>query len=110
MRHRKGLSELDRRARSQLRQLLERVEGLIHGSVIRMARTCGKAGCRCTLKGQKHQSWSLGVSAQGRARMKHIPKAQEAAVRRWVEAYQRARALLEEMSRQAWQRLDPPKE
>ena len=110
MRHRKGLSEPDRGARSQLRQLLERADGLIHGSLIRMTRTCGKAGCRCTLKGQKHQSWYLGVSAKGKGRMKHIPKAQEEAVRRWVDAYQQARALLEEMSRQAWQRLDPPKE
>ncbi len=111
MRHRKGLSEADRGARSHLRQLLERAEGLIHGSLIRMARTCGKAGCRCALKGQKHHSWYLGVSEKGKSRMKHIPRAQEAQVRRWVEAYQRARALLEEMSRQAWQRLEQqPKE
>ena len=110
MRHRKGLSEQDRGARSQLRQLLERADGLIHGSLIRMVRTCGKAGCRCTLKGQKHPSWYLGVSAQGHTRMKHIPKAQEATVRRWVEAYRRARSLLEEMSRQAWQRLEQPKD
>ena len=78
MRHRKGLSEPDRGARSQLRQLLERADGLIHGSLIRMARTCGKGGCRCALKGQKHQSWYLGVSTKGKVRMKHIPKAQEA--------------------------------
>ena len=90
MRHRQGLSEQDRGARSQLRQLLERADGLIHGSMIRMARTCGKAGCRCALKGKKHQSWYLGVSAQGKPRMKHISQAQEAQVRRWVEAYQRA--------------------
>jgi hypothetical protein len=110
MRHRKGLSEQDRGARSELRQLLERADGVIHGSMIRMVRTCGKAGCRCALKGQKHPSWYLGVSAQGQTRMKHIPKAQESTVRRWVAAYQRARALLEEMSRQAWQRLEQPKE
>ena len=110
MRHRKGLSEQDREARSQLRQLLERADALIHGSLIRMTRTCGKTGCRCTLKGQKHQSWYLGVSATGKTRMKHIPKAREADVRRWVAAYQQARALLEDMSRQAWQRLDQPQE
>lgn len=110
MRHRKGLSEQDRGARSHLHQLLERADGLIHGSLIRMARTCGKPGCRCALKGQKHQSWYLGVSVQGKPRMKHIPPAREAQVRRWVEAYQQARALLEEMSRQAWQQLQQPKE
>ena len=110
MQHRKGLSEQDRGARSQLRQLLEQADGLIHGSLIRMSRTCGKAGCRCALKGLKHQSWYLGVSRQGKAHLKHIPRAQEAQVRRWGQAYQKARALLEEMSRQAWQRLEQPKE
>ena len=110
MHHRKGLSEQDRGARSQLRQLLERADGLIHGSLIRMARTCGKSGCRCALKGQKHQSWYLEVSAKGKPRMKHIAQAQEAQVRRWVAAYQQARALLEAMSQQAWQRLQQPKE
>lgn len=110
MRHRKGLSEQDRRARSQLRQLLARADGLIHGSLIRMTRACGKPGCHCRIKGQKHQSWCLGVSIKGRTRMKHIPKAQEAAVRRWIDAYQQARALLEEISRQAWQRLNQPLE
>jgi hypothetical protein len=110
MNHRKGLSEQDRGARSQLRQLLEQADGLIHGSLIRMVRTCGKAGCRCALKGQKHPSWYLGVSTNGKPRMKHLPQAQEAQVRRWVQAYQKARALLEEMSREAWQRLEQPKE
>jgi hypothetical protein len=93
-----------------MRQLLDRADGLIHGSLIRMVRTCGKAGCRCALKGQKHPSWYLEISVKGRVRMKHIPKAQEATVRRWVEAYQRARTLLEEISRQAWQRLEQSKE
>ena len=110
MHHRRGLSEQDRGARSQLRQLLERSDGLIHGSLIRMTRRCGKAGCRCALKGQKHQSWYLGVTTKGKPRMKHIPSAQESQVRRWVDAYQRARSLLEEMSREAWQRLEQPKE
>jgi hypothetical protein len=110
MKHRKGLSEKDRNARSQLRQLLERADGVIHGSLIRMSRKCGNPGCRCTLKGQKHSSWCLGVSIRGKTRMKHIPQALETDVRRWVQQYQRARQLIEEMSQQAWHRLSQPKE
>lgn len=110
MKHRKGISDEDRQARSQLRQLLERADGLIHGSLVRMVRKCGKAGCRCVIKGVKHESWYLGVSTKGKTRMKHIAKTQEQQVRRWVDAYQRARSLLEEMSQQAWQQLDRPKE
>lgn len=110
MKHRKGLSEKDRNARSQLRQLLERVDGLIHGSLIQMSRKCGNPECRCALKGKKHQSLCLGVSIKGRTRMKHIPKTLETDVRRWVNEYQLARKLIEEMSEQAWQQLGKSKE
>jgi len=110
MKHRKGLSEADRQARSQLHQLLERADGLVHGSLIRMARRCGNPRCRCALKDQKHESWSLGVSQKGRTRMKHIPREQEERVQRWVRDYQQARALLETISTEAWQRLQKAKE
>ena len=106
MKHRKGLSENDRNARSQLRQLLERADGVIHGSLIQMSRKCGNPNCRCTLKGQEHQSLYLGVSIKNKTRMKHIPKTLEADVCRWVGQYQRARELIEQMSEQAWQRLE----
>jgi hypothetical protein len=105
MKHRKGLSEADRQARSQLHQLLERADGLVHGSLIRMARRCGNPACRCARKDEKHESWCLGVSEKGRTRMKHIPRDQESAVKRWVQQYQRARQLLEAISAEAWKRL-----
>ena len=105
MQHRKGLSAKDREARSQLHRLLEQADGLANGSLIRMARRCGNPKCRCALQDQKHVSWCLGVSQKGRTRMKHIPKDQEATVRRWVQQYQQARALLERSSQEAWARL-----
>lgn len=105
MKHRKGLSETDRKARSQLHQLLERADGMVHGSLIRMARRCGNPNCRCALKDQKHVSLCLEVSEKGRTRMKHIPKAEERAVQRWVKQYQQARQLLERISQEAWKRL-----
>ena len=105
MTHRKGLSEADRQARSQLHQLLEQADALVHGSLIRMARRCGNPGCRCARKDQKHVSWCLGVSEKGHTRMKHVPKDQEDTVRRWVQQYQRARHLLEAISAEAWKRL-----
>jgi hypothetical protein len=50
-------------------------------------------------------SWCLGVSEKGRPRMKHIPKAEEGTVQRWVKQYQQARQLLEQISQEAWKRL-----
>jgi len=110
MKHRKGLSEADRKARSRLHQLLDRAEGLVHGSLIRMARRCGNPRCRCATKDQKHESWCLGVSREGRTRMKHIPRDQEARVRHWVQNYRQARMLLEAISTEAWKRLQQGKE
>jgi hypothetical protein len=110
MKHRKGLSEKDRQARSQLHQLLERADGLVHGSLIRMVRRCGNPKCRCALKDQKHVSWCLGVSEKGRSRMKHIPKTEEDTVQRWVQQYQEARQLLEQISQEAWNKLRKVKE
>lgn len=110
MKHRKGLSAADRQARSQLHQLLEQADGLAHGSLIRMARRCGNPKCRCALQGQKHQSWCLGVTENGRTRMKHIPRPQEDTVTRWVSNYQQARRLLEIISTEAWKHLQRTKE
>jgi hypothetical protein len=110
MKHRKGLSTKDRTARSQLHQLLEGADGMVHGSLIRLARRCGNPNCRCALKDQKHVSWCLGVSEKGRSRMKYIPKAEEDTVRRWVQQYRQARGLLEQISQEAWTRLRQGKE
>lgn len=105
MKHQKGLSGKDRNARSQLRQLLERSDGLIHGSLIRVSRKCGNTNCRCALKGEEHVSLCLGVTIKGKTRMKHIPKGLEGDVRRWIEQYRRARQHIEEMSEEAWNKL-----
>ena len=105
MKHRKGVSAADKAARSRLRQLLEQADGLVHGSLIQMARCCGNPRCRCATQGQKHVSWYLGVTEKRKTRMKHLSKGPEAKIRRWVKQYQQARALLEAMSQEAWKQL-----
>jgi len=42
--------------------------------------------------------------------MKHIPRAEERNVTRWVQHYQQARQLLETISQEAWTRLQQGKE
>ena len=69
MRHKKGLSDADRQARSELLRLLTQADGLAHGSLIRLARRCGNKNCRCATQDQKHQSWCLGATVKGRTRM-----------------------------------------
>lgn len=110
MKQRKGVSATDREARSQLRKLLGEADGMIHGSLIQMARRCGKPTCRCVTKDQKHRSWYLGVTQRRKTRMKHVAPQQEAMVRRWVLTYQQARSLLDQISQEAWKRLAERKE
>ena len=104
MKHRKGVSAADKAARSRLHQLLEQADGLAHGSMIRMARCCGNPRCRCATG----VSWYLGVTEKRKTRMKHLPKESEAKVRRWVGQYQQARALLDQISQEAWKQLESP--
>lgn len=106
MKHAKGLSAADRAARSQLHLLLKKADGLVHGSLILMRRRCGNPNCRCATQGRKHESWYLGLTRKRKTRMKHIGKDQEAAVRRWLDADHKARELLDQISAEAWKRLD----
>jgi len=110
MKHRRGLSAVDRAARSQLRKLLDQADGMVHGSFIQMARCCGNPNCRCAKEDQKHRSWYLGITQKRKTRMKHIAKHQEGIVRRWIKAYRQARSLLDQISQEAWKRLTEGKE
>jgi hypothetical protein len=105
VKHAKGLSAADRVARSQLHQLLQQADGLIHGSLIRMRRRCGNPNCRCATQDCKHESWYLGMTQKRKTRMKHIGKDQEEAVRRWMDADRKARQILDQISTEAWKRL-----
>ena len=73
---------------------------LLRGSLVPMARTCGKAGCRC-LRGEKHTSLYLAVRLNNRRRMIYVPPAMENAVRGWVENAREVERLLDFISQQA---------
>jgi len=97
-----GLTE--RAKRSRLCQLAQG-GGLIHGSLVKMARTCGNPGCRCTRQGRRHVSWYLAVSINGRKRMLYLASTREEAVKAWVKRYQEIRQLLEDLSELHWRKL-----
>ncbi len=72
---------------------------LLRGSLVSMARTCGKAGCHCQ-QGEKHVSLYLSVRLNNRRRMIYVPPAMENAVRGWVENAQEVDHLLDFISQQ----------
>ena len=110
MRHRGALSRTERSLRSRLHKLLDDADGLVHGSLIRMARTCGNPRCKCATKGEKHVSLYLGQTRKGKTRMKYIPRTWEGRIRRWADNYQQARELLEQISEEGWRKLRESKE
>lgn len=99
------LSPKERQARSRLRQILNE-PGMLRASLIEMKRRCGNPYCRCAkAKRHWHLSWYLGQSKDGKNRMKYIPLALLPEVQLWVERYQEARKLLDEMSDENWNKI-----
>lgn len=88
----------ERQARSRVVQHVAD-HPLLRGSLVSMARTCGKAGCHCE-QGEKHVSLYLAVRLNNRRRMVYVPPAMENTVRGWVENAQEVDRLLDFISQQ----------
>jgi len=97
------MSVAERRARSQLAQLLSR-QAVVRGTLLVRRRKCGKANCHCA-HGEGHESLFLVISEDGRTRQLFVPKDWESRVRLWVEDYHRVRELMEEISRIYWDKV-----
>ena len=101
-----SLSAPERHARSRLRQLLSEAGGFLHGSLIVMARRCGKPSCRCASDdGARHLSLCLGQTLGGRTTTVHIPADLEPLVRQWADNFREASRLLEQLSQEGRVRL-----
>jgi len=100
----------ERHLRSQLHQLLSRAEGLVHGSLIEVARRCGKPSCRCATDDEaRHRSLYLGRTREGKTTMEYVPKHLEETVRQWVEDCRAALELIERINSQGRARLKESK-
>ena len=97
------MSVRERDRRSRLAQLTHGA-GLLRGTLAIRERVCGKPNCKCA-KGKKHISLYLVASYKGRPRQLFIPRDWEPQVRRWVQQYQEARRLLEEVSLLYWDKV-----
>jgi hypothetical protein len=98
MKHRSHLPQQEREARSRLIKVL-RDKPFIAGGLVRMARTCGKAGCKCT-KGDKHVSWYLATRHKGSRKMICIPRQREQEVIDQVNIYKEIIKLVDLVSQQ----------
>ena len=74
-----------------------RIQEVIRGSIVIMARSCGKANCRCQ-KGAKHRSLYISQRHAGKTRMIYVPKSSEVLARRLIDNYRRIKMIMDEMS------------
>lgn len=82
---RQRIVRLAARRRAAEEMLLSHKE-LLKGTVVEVARTCGKAGCKCT-RGQKHPCYQISASIQGKTRTRHLPQKFLDRVKRLTENY-----------------------
>ena len=94
----------DRAARSRLIQLLNSAKPIARASLVAMARTCGKKGCRCA-KGEKHVSLYLAARVGKTRRMLYVPPELEEAARSLVENVRKVEEFIEEMSQASLERF-----
>ena len=103
MTHRNALTEKERRASSKAAKLIHDCP-FVMGSLVEVARVCGKPNCKCT-RGDKHKSWCLAVRDRGERKMLHIPHQFENEVFKWVTTYRELREQMETISQANVERI-----
>jgi len=108
MKHRGQFTRSERSARSQLAKLVHE-QPLLCGSLVSLHRVCGKEGCKCG-RGELHPGLCVALRVGEKRKMIYVPQALEATARRWVNTYQKAWYLMEEISRASLDRFLKGKE
>lgn len=96
-------SAKERDARSRAVKRLAEKE-LLRGSLVEMARLCGKPGCRCR-QGQKHVSLYLAVRRGTKRSLIYIPAALEDTVRQWIQTGRDLDEAIDFVSQQCLEQL-----
>ena len=98
------LAPTERAARSRLIQLLAAAKPIARASLVTMARSCGKKGCKCA-QGHKHVSLYLATRVGKARKMLYVPHELENLARSLVENVRKVEQLIEEMSQASLERF-----
>jgi hypothetical protein len=97
---RQRLAQAGEEHQRQIEHLLEQRGPLIHGSLGKRKRVCGKPTCRCA-RGELHEQTYLSSTVDGQTHQVHIPAADKDRVESGVGRYRtalRARKRLRKLS------------
>jgi len=94
---------LVRRFRDARVKKLAQAGSLLSGSLVRIAKHCGREGCRCQSvgrggRGEKHVGWYLTRYHAGKTQTTYVPVDLVLEVRAWVKEHRRVRLLVQEIS------------
>ena len=80
----------------RLRKLTAR-RPVLGGSLVRIAKHCGRPGCHCH-KGEKHVGWYLTRPVNGKTQTTYVPREMLEEVQGWIQEHRRLKTLMAELS------------
>lgn len=96
MKARKNIKFYTRMREARLKQLREAMP-LVSGSLVTIARRCGRAGCWCR-EAEGHPGYYLTYRRKGKTATLYVPVGLYGEVEKWVKEYKRIKRLLGEIS------------
>ena len=88
---------LIRRMRDARIEKLAQLGPVMAGSLVQIAKHCGRAGCHCH-KGEKHMGWYLTRSVKGKTQTTYVPLEILEEVQGWIQECRRLKELIAEIS------------
>jgi hypothetical protein len=70
---------------------------VLGGSLVRIAKHCGRPGCHCQ-KGEKHVGWYLTRPVKGKTQTTYVPQEVLEEVQGWIQEHRRLKKLMAEIS------------
>ena len=98
------MSARERELRSAINRMFSQ-QGVVHGTLIRRRKTCGKPNCRCAKGEHLHESLYLVVTEGGKGRQLYVPAEWEDTVREWIANYNKTREFMEDLSAVHWEKV-----
>jgi len=88
---------LIRRMRDSRVKKLAAERPVLGGSLVRIAKHCGRPGCHCQT-GTKHVGWYLTRPVKGKTQTTYVPQEMLQEVQGWIQEHRRLKRLVAEIS------------
>lgn len=88
---------LIRRMRDSRVKKLAAERPVLGGSLVRIAKHCGRPGCHCQT-GEKHVGWYLTRPVKGKTQTTYVPLEMLEEVQGWIQEHRRLKTLMAEIA------------